>query len=86
MRHLGVKLPMSSHAYRTEAFDADMLDALQAGARQVVVLGAGFDSRGYWLPVQLRGIRFIEVDHGPTQEYKKERVRQVLGALPESVS
>jgi len=33
------------HAFRTKAFDASLIDALRAGARQVVVLRAGFASR-----------------------------------------
>jgi hypothetical protein len=60
--------------FRTKAFDAALLDALRKGARQVIVLGAGFDSRGYRFQSQLRGVRFMEVDYGPTQDDKKERV------------
>jgi methyltransferase (TIGR00027 family) len=71
--------------FRTKAFDSALLDALHAGARQVVVLGAGFDSRGYRFQPQLRGVRFMEVDSGPTQEYKKQRVKEVLGAIPSNV-
>ena len=56
-----------SHAFLTKAFDASLIDALRAGARQVVVLGAGFASRGYRFQQQLRGVRFIEVDSPPTQ-------------------
>lgn len=86
MMQLGSRLPVMSHAFRTKALDAALLDALQNGARQVVVLGAGFDSRGYRFQSQQRDVRFIEVDSGPTQEYKKERVREILGTLPASVT
>jgi methyltransferase (TIGR00027 family) len=72
--------------FRTKAFDTAMLDALRKGAKQVVVLGAGFDSRGYRFQSQLRGVRFMEVDYGPTQEYKKARVKEILGAIPSNVS
>jgi methyltransferase (TIGR00027 family) len=72
--------------FRTKAFDAALLEALRKGARQVVVLGAGFDSRGYRFQSQLRGVRFMEVDYGPTQEYKKARVKEILGAIPANVS
>jgi methyltransferase (TIGR00027 family) len=67
------------------SIDAALLDALKDDARQVVVLGAGFDSRGYRFQPQLSGVRFIEVDYGPTQEYKKQRVTEVFGVLPQSV-
>ena len=77
---LGLRLPVVTQAYRTKAFDAAMLAALQDGVRQVVVLGAGFDSRGYRFQTELRGVRFMEVDYGPTQQYKKQRVKEILGA------
>jgi hypothetical protein len=83
---LGDKLPVMTHAFRTKAFDAALLDAVRRGAQQVVVLGAGFDSRGYRFQSQLRGVRFIEVDSGPTQAYKKERVKEILGAAPRNVT
>src|SRR5262245_15538433 len=77
MVQLGYRLPVSSHAFRTKAFDNAMLDALRSSARQVVVLGAGFDSRGYRFQARLRGVRFMEVDYPPTQEYKKRRVTEI---------
>jgi methyltransferase (TIGR00027 family) len=70
---------------RTRYFD-DLLDeALRDGARQVIILGAGFDSRGYRFGDRLRHTRFIEVDYGPTQEYKKRRVQEIFGTLPKRV-
>ena len=86
MERLGARLPVVSHAFRTKAFDAALLEALRKGARQVVVLGAGFDSRGYRFQSQIHGVRFMEVDYGPTQEYKKQRVKEILGALPSNVT
>ena len=86
MKRLGMHVGASTQMWRTKAFDAAMLDALRNGARQVVVLGAGFDSRGYRFQSQLRGVRFMEVDDGPTQQYKKQRVKEILGALPRNVT
>jgi methyltransferase (TIGR00027 family) len=86
MKQLGNKLPVVTHAFRTKTFDAAMLDALKAGATQVVVLGAGFDSRGYRFTLQLPGVLFMEVDYPPTQEYKKRRVKEILGKPPATVS
>jgi methyltransferase (TIGR00027 family) len=79
------RLPVTSHTFRTKAFDAALLDALKDGARQVVILGAGFDSRGYRFTRELRGVQFLEVDYGPTQEFKKARVKEILGAVPPNV-
>jgi methyltransferase (TIGR00027 family) len=85
MAQLGYRLAVAVHTFRTKAFDAALLDALKNDARQVVVLGAGLDSRGYRFESQLSGVKFMEVDYGPTQEYKKQRVKDILGALPPSV-
>src|SRR5215213_1331620 len=68
---------------RTRFIDDHLIKAIESGAEQVVVLGAGFDSRAYRFRETLKGKKVIEVDYGPTQEYKKRRVRDVLGCLPE---
>jgi methyltransferase (TIGR00027 family) len=86
IKQLGVHLPVAVMTYRTKRFDAALLDALQDGARQVVVLGAGFDSRAYRLQSQLGNARVIEVDYGPTQAYKKQRLGEILDAIPSNVS
>jgi methyltransferase (TIGR00027 family) len=46
------------------------------GVRQVVILGAGYDTRAARLPYS--GVRWFEVDHPDTQAAKRER----LAALP----
>jgi methyltransferase (TIGR00027 family) len=45
--------------------------------RQIVVLGAGYDTRAARLP--RTGVRFFEVDHPATQASKRERLGQVAG-------
>jgi methyltransferase (TIGR00027 family) len=72
--------------YRTKRFDAALLDALQNGATQVVVLGAGFDSRAYRFQSQLADVRVMEVDYGPTQAYKKQRLAEIVEVIPSNVS
>jgi methyltransferase (TIGR00027 family) len=86
VRQLGVHLPVAVMTYRTKRFDAALLDAVQNGARQVVVLGAGFDSRAYRFQSQLGDVRFMEVDYGPTQAYKKQRLGEILEVIPSNVS
>jgi len=70
---------------RTKHLDSALDEAVRTGTRQVIILGAGFDSRGYRFRDRLRNVRFVEVDAGPTQDYKKQRVREVLGELPADV-
>jgi methyltransferase (TIGR00027 family) len=62
-----------------------MQEALANGARQIVILGAGYDSRAYRFRKSLNGAVVFEVDFPPTQEWKKLRVKDVLGDLPERV-
>ena len=45
---------------RTRFIDEHLLRALEQGATQVVILGAGFDTRGYRFQDQLRGKRLDE--------------------------
>jgi methyltransferase (TIGR00027 family) len=76
---------VTSMVIRTRYIDAVLDASLSDGVRQVVVLGAGFDSRGYRFQSRLKDVRFIEVDYGPTQAYKRQRVKEVLGRIPDNV-
>ena len=55
---------------RTRLID-DLVEELVPAAGQVVVLGAGFDSRPYRLPA-LAGRPVFEVDHPDTQQRKRD--------------
>jgi len=68
-------------ALRTSAIDAAVRDAVAAGSRQVVILGAGLDGRA-WRMKDLEGTRVFEVDHPATQAVKREH----LGALPPRIA
>jgi methyltransferase (TIGR00027 family) len=70
---------------RTRYFDAALEEALALNIRQIVILGAGFDSRGYRFADRFGNARFFEVDQPSTQEYKKLRVKEIFGALPPQV-
>lgn len=71
---------------RTKHIDALMKQAIAEGFRQIVILGAGYDSRAYRFASLAADIRFIEVDLPPLQIEKKVTVAAVLGTLPEHVS
>lgn len=71
---------------RTRFIDEHLLRAIERGATQVVILGAGFDTRGYRFADSLRGKRVFEVDHRGTQELKKQRVAGVLGSAPGNIT
>ena len=70
---------------RTRHIDAVFEESLASGANQVVILGAGLDSRPYRFAARLAATHVFEVDFPPTQEYKKRRVKEVVGSLPAHV-
>jgi methyltransferase (TIGR00027 family) len=71
---------------RTRFMDEALERAVKNGATQVVILGAGFDTRAYRFGELLKYSRVIEVDAAPTQEYKKRRVKEILRDLPTNLT
>jgi methyltransferase (TIGR00027 family) len=67
---------------RTRFIDDALERGVKNGATQVVILGAGFDTRAYRFRDLLKNCRVIEVDAASTQAYKKRRVQEVLHDLP----
>ncbi len=62
-------------AARTRFFDEQVLAAVAGGVRQVVICGAGYDDRA--LRFRTSGVRFFELDQGPTQADKARRLRAI---------
>ncbi|QSQ14852.1 SAM-dependent methyltransferase [Myxococcus landrumensis] len=86
--HFGRKLP-GAYGFataRTLHLDSLFQTALDDGAQQVVLLGAGYDSRAYRFRERLEGVRVFEVDLPSTQRRKKERLSALLGAVPDWVT
>ena len=71
---------------RTRFIDELLERAVRNGTTQVVILGAGFDSRAHRFADLLKDRRVIEIDYHSTQEYKKQRVEATLGASPGNVT
>jgi methyltransferase (TIGR00027 family) len=67
---------------RTRYIDERLADAIQNGATQLVILGAGFDTRAYRLTDLLHNARVFEVDQPSTQEYKMRRIRETGIEVP----
>ncbi len=68
-------LGMVDHvSLRRAAIDAALIDAIDAGATQLVILGAGLDGRAWRLDA-LRELTVYEVDHPDTQASKQRRVQ-----------
>jgi methyltransferase (TIGR00027 family) len=64
------------HQARTKYLDHLLLSAL-GGIRQLVILGAGLDTRPYRFAGQLAGRRVFEVDHPGTAAWKRERLHRL---------
>jgi methyltransferase (TIGR00027 family) len=70
---------------RTRFIDEVMERAVRNGATQLVILGAGFDTRAHRFTELLQDVAVIEIDYGATQEYKRRRVEAALGGAPDNV-
>jgi methyltransferase (TIGR00027 family) len=63
--------PFAYLAARTRFYDATVARALKSGIRQVIILGAGYDSRAWRLAHE--GVAYFEVDLPEVQSHKIER-------------
>src|SRR5436190_5754157 len=70
---------------RTRFIDELMERAVRGGATQLLILGAGFDTRAHRFTELLKDVAVIEIDYGATQEHKKRRVKEALGGAPANV-
>ncbi len=64
-------------ALRTATFDDEVRRAIRDGITQIVILGAGLDTRAARLAAS--GVRFFEVDFAATQNDKRARLAQIAG-------
>jgi methyltransferase (TIGR00027 family) len=72
---LGWPYTRSSAVVRTRLIDDLVRESIRAGAQQLVLLGAGMDSRAYRLE-ETHSIQAFEVDHPATQRAKRERLKR----------
>ncbi len=67
---------------RTKVMDAIFVEALEARFAQIVLLGAGFDTRALRFADQNRGTKVIELDVATTQQSKIKVLRRKKVRLP----
>jgi methyltransferase (TIGR00027 family) len=66
---------LRAHVVSRSRYAEDRLaEATRRGIRQVVILGAGFDTFAYRQPEWARQLRIFEADHLGTQQMKRERL------------
>ncbi len=62
---------------RTRFLDELVVNSIAAGVRQIVLLGAGLDTRSARFSAD--GVRFFEVDHATSQASKRDRLQGIAG-------
>ena len=67
-------------AARDRYIDDTLQAFLDEGIQQLVILGAGYDSRSYRF--NLTGVQTFEVDHPATQGDKLAKARKIFGTIP----
>ena len=70
---------------RTAYFDRLFVDALDNEIRQIVLLGAGYDTRAYRFNQSNRGTKIFELDITPTQDRKKKCLKKARIDIPQHV-
>jgi methyltransferase (TIGR00027 family) len=76
---------MGSVYCRTRYIDDALQSALENGASQLAILGAGFDVHAYRTN-RIDEISVFEVDLPEIQHYKQDRIKKVLGETPSHVN
>ena len=70
---------------RTRCFDDALLAEAANGIQQVVILGAGYDSRALRFARELKHVRVFEVDHPGTQARKMGILLRSITDIPKNV-
>jgi methyltransferase (TIGR00027 family) len=70
---------------RTRYIDEYINECIDAGLEQLIILGAGYDSRAYRIEGLEGKVTVFEVDHPATQKRKIELVKKMMDPLPSNV-
>ncbi|MGB7993082.1 SAM-dependent methyltransferase [Methanoregula sp.] len=70
---------------RVRFFDDTIKEAAQNGLEQLVIMGAGYDTRAYRIDELKENMRVFEIDRPGIQEIKKAKIRDIFGRLPDNV-
>lgn len=67
---------------RERYIDDTLQSCIEEELEQLVILGAGFDSRAYRFEALKGRTNIFEVDHPATQQVKIEKLKKIFGELP----
>src|SRR5512145_2784501 len=62
---------------RVRYFDDFVKKSINEGLEQLVILGAGYDTRAYRLDDIKNDVKVFEVDHPNTQSFKIEKIKEI---------
>jgi methyltransferase (TIGR00027 family) len=71
---------------RARYIDERLAASLDEGIEQLVILGAGNDTRAYRLGAKAEGLAVFEVDHPSTQQAKLAKLHTLFGTIPPHVA
>lgn len=71
----------NSAVARVRYFDDVVKASADEGLEQLVILGAGYDTRAYRIE-GLKNIKVFEIDHPETQRVKVDKIKEIFGSLP----
>jgi len=71
---------------RVRYFDDFLKASIDEGLEQLVILGAGYDTRAYRIDGLKGRVKAFEVDHPLTQVVKIDKIKEIFGALPDHVA
>ena len=63
--------------YRKAFCEQQVRDGIDAGATQILVLGAGYDTMGWRLAPEFSGVNFFEIDHPATARLKAKGIEMM---------
>lgn len=64
------------YVLRKSYIEDKTIEAIQKGAKQIVNLGAGFDTLAWRFCQQHKTVNFIEIDHPATSKYKQQALQK----------
>jgi methyltransferase (TIGR00027 family) len=70
---------------RIRFIDEYLLDCIKKGLSQLVIIGAGYDTRAYRFTEVKDNLKVFEVDHPVTQQVKISKIKEIFRSLPEHV-
>jgi methyltransferase (TIGR00027 family) len=70
---------------RVRYIDDFLQKCIREGIQQLVILGAGYDSRAYRIEELKKGIKVFEVDRPAAMKDKKAKLEKIFGKLPDHV-